>query len=145
MHDALNVVWAGQSHLVRERVDLIEVAVAALADDRLETCLRCQAQIAAHMLAGSIGTFGFVKASQAAFSLELGLVDPTQDDAPALSALTLKIRDELKDDCGPLAQLRGGAPGSGAATPPRGSAQARQSHPPLQPRGSGSSRARPAP
>jgi HPt (histidine-containing phosphotransfer) domain-containing protein len=71
---------------------VIERAIAALASDRLDTDLRRDAERAAHMLAGSIGMFGFIRASKAARDLELQLAHPTPDRVPALSALLLRVR-----------------------------------------------------
>jgi Hpt domain len=52
------------------------------------------------MLAGSIGMFGFMDASEAAHSLELELAHPTSDHTPALSALVLRVRTGVQ---GPVA------------------------------------------
>jgi len=89
--DALRSVWARQQDRIRDRIDLIERAIAALADDHLDADLRQEAERAAHMLAGSVGMFGFIHASDAAHGLELELAHPTPDRAPVLSELLLRV------------------------------------------------------
>ena len=100
-HDAwtigvLRSVWGHQRDRVSDRIAVIERAVAALADDRLDAELRREAERAAHMLAGSVGMFGFLGASDAARSLESGLVHPTPDRAPALLGLALAVREGVR-------------------------------------------------
>lgn len=90
--EALRSVWERQQNRVGERIDTIEQAVAALADSHLDTDLRHDAERAAHMLAGSVGMFGFIDASEAAHELESKLTHPTSDQAPELSALLLRLR-----------------------------------------------------
>ncbi len=89
---ALRSVWARQQDRIYDRLDLIERAIAALAAGRLDADLRVEAERSAHMLAGSVGMFGFMRASDAAHSLELELAHPTPDRAPALSELALRMR-----------------------------------------------------
>jgi chemotaxis protein histidine kinase CheA len=100
--DALRSVWERQRDRVDERIRAIERAVAALAEDRLDAGLRRDAERAAHMLAGSVGMFGFVGAAGAAHSLELEFAHPTPERAPELSALALRVRDGVR---GPVALL----------------------------------------
>jgi len=98
--DALRSVWERQRNRVNDRIDLIERAIAALAAGRLDADLRGEAVRTAHMLAGSVGMFGFIRASDAAHSLELELAHPALDRVPALSALALRVRDGVR---GPVA------------------------------------------
>jgi len=81
-------------------VDLIERAVEALAASALEEQSRVQAQHVAHSLIGSVGTFGFVRASEAARALERELADPDPDPdhAPAMSTLIAVMRRDLHHD-----------------------------------------------
>jgi len=90
--DALRLVWRHQQHRVNERIGLIERAVAELAEDRLGWDLRSEAERAAHMLAGSLGMFGFISAADASRRLERELAHPTIDRAPALSGLLARLR-----------------------------------------------------
>jgi len=94
--DALRSVWARQQGRVSDRIDVIEHAIAALADNRLDTDLRADAERAAHMLAGSLGMFGFIGASGAARELEAELAHPTPDRTAALPALLLRLRSGVQ-------------------------------------------------
>ena len=81
-----------------ERIDLIERAVTALIAGELDEVLRADARRAAHTLAGSVGTFGFVRASRVAVELELALTDPAPAQAPTLQALIVTVRNELESE-----------------------------------------------
>jgi HPt (histidine-containing phosphotransfer) domain-containing protein len=98
--DALRVVWERQHERVNGRIELVERAVAALAEDRLDDNLRADAGRAAHMLAGSLGMFGFVDASDAARELEAELARPAPERAHVSSALLRRLRDGIQ---GPVA------------------------------------------
>lgn len=98
--DALRAVWAHQQGRVDERIETIERAVQALAGDRLDAQLRRAAQRAAHMLAGSLGMFGFVRASRAAHNIELELGCSTPARAQVLAALLTSVRSGVR---GPVA------------------------------------------
>ena len=73
-----------------EHVVLIEGAVAALSSAELGEQLRGEAQRSAHMLAGSVGTFGFARASEAA---------PAR--VPTMSTLVAIVRRELEGAIAP--------------------------------------------
>jgi Hpt domain len=94
--DELRSIWERQQLDVYARMDVIERAITALTDGRLTSELRRDAERAAHTLAGSLGTFGFVDASEAARELELELTHPTAGRAPALSALLQGARGGLE-------------------------------------------------
>ena len=79
--DMLRAIWQRQRLRVSERVELIERAAGALGIGQLDASLQAEAQRAAHMLAGSLGTFGFAQASLAAHELEVELA--CLDTAPA--------------------------------------------------------------
>jgi HPt (histidine-containing phosphotransfer) domain-containing protein len=93
---ALRSVWARQQDRIGERLDTIECALAALAGDGLDPELRRSAERAAHMLAGSVGMFGFLSAGQMARELEERLPHAARADAPELSALLLGVRRGLR-------------------------------------------------
>jgi len=93
---ALRTVWEHQQDRVSDRIDVIEHAIAALADDRLDTDLRADAERAAHMLAGSLGMFGFIGACGAAHELEAELAHPTPERTAALPALLLRLRSGVR-------------------------------------------------
>lgn len=95
--EALQAVWERQRGLVDERVALIEEAVAALGQARLHAQSRENARRAAHMLAGSLGMFGFADASSAAASLQDTLENATDADADELNEFVLRLRDGTRD------------------------------------------------
>jgi Hpt domain len=121
--EALRVVWDHQRARVADRIGVIERASAALAENRLGTELREEAGRAAHMLAGSLGMFGFIEASQAAHALEQGLTRPEATRAPALAALLGRVREGVRGEVTlgsgppPRASSRRGARASAAAHP----------------------------
>jgi chemotaxis protein histidine kinase CheA len=98
--DALRSVWEHQQGRMDERIETIERALAVLASGGLDADLRREAQRAAHMLAGSLGMFGFVRASRAARNLELELACSTSERAPVLSSLLTSVRSGVKGPVG---------------------------------------------
>ena len=96
--DALRTIWQEHREGVMERVGLIERAVAALRKAELEEPLRIDAQRAAHLLIGSVGTFGFIRASEVARELELELSDPDPARAQAMEKLLAVVHRELEGE-----------------------------------------------
>jgi diguanylate cyclase (GGDEF)-like protein len=96
--DALRAIWREHRAGVLKRVDLIERAVTALTAGELDGQLRDEAQRAAHSLIGSVGTFGFIRASEAARELELELADPAPRRAAAMSTLIAAVHRELQGE-----------------------------------------------
>jgi HPt (histidine-containing phosphotransfer) domain-containing protein len=106
--DALQSVWEHQQDRVYERIELIERAIAALAKGSLTAerspdtggCpgddLHGEAIRAAHMLAGSLGMFGFTRASDAARELEVELEQPVPTRAAVLADLVAAVRSDLQ-------------------------------------------------
>jgi HPt (histidine-containing phosphotransfer) domain-containing protein len=78
------------------KVELIERAIVALAATDLGRRPRREARRSAHTLSGSLGVFGFARASQAAHELELELAAATQELVPTLSALAAVVRDGVE-------------------------------------------------
>jgi hypothetical protein len=99
--DVLGFVWERQRDLVHARLGTIERAVAALEAGRIDAKLIREGERVAHMLAGSVGMFGFAAASAAAHELELELAHPTPAHAPALSALLERVRGDLQGAAAP--------------------------------------------
>jgi len=95
--EALRSVWQRQHKRVGERIDVIDRAIAALAEDSLDLEPTRDATRAAHMLAGSVGMFGFLDASVAARELEAELEHPTPDRAAALSELLARVRRGVQE------------------------------------------------
>jgi diguanylate cyclase (GGDEF)-like protein len=79
-------------------VGLIERAVQALTVGEPEEQLRVEASRAAHMLIGSVGTFGFIRASEAARELELALADPSPARVGEMSRLIALIYSDLQGE-----------------------------------------------
>jgi HPt (histidine-containing phosphotransfer) domain-containing protein len=98
--EALRSVWERQHVRVGERIGVVKQALAALGEDRLDAELRGDAERAAHMLAGSLGMFGFLDASDAAHELESKLAQATTDSASELLALLERLREGTQ---GPVA------------------------------------------
>ncbi len=96
--DTLATIWDRHYPSMLERIGLIERAVAALIVGELDDGLRADAQRVAHTLSGSVGTFGFARASETMGELELALTDPVPAQVPALSALIATVRDELESE-----------------------------------------------
>jgi HPt (histidine-containing phosphotransfer) domain-containing protein len=90
--EALRSVWERQRDRVNGLIGVIEQAVCALAEGSLDTNLQADAERAAHMLAGSVGMFGFIDASMAARGLEAELAHPTAERTAALLALLERLR-----------------------------------------------------
>jgi chemotaxis protein histidine kinase CheA len=93
---ALRLVWERQHDRVSERIGVVEQALTGLGEDRLDTELREDARRAAHMLAGSVGMFGFLDAGNAARELESELAQATADRTDELLALLGRLRDGIK-------------------------------------------------
>jgi diguanylate cyclase (GGDEF)-like protein len=96
--EALRAIWQEHRTGVMERVGLIELAVAALRKAELDEGLRIEAQRAAHLLIGSVGTFGFTRASEVARELELELSDPNPARAQAMAKLLATVYRELESE-----------------------------------------------
>lgn len=76
-----------------KRVDLLDEAVRAAASDSLGDDLRLRARSDAHKLHGTLGSFGFPRASELAGELEKALANPVSPS----SALTLtRTLEELR-------------------------------------------------
>lgn len=93
---ALNCVWSHQRTRVGQRIGVIETAVTAVENGALGEELREDALRAAHMLAGSLGTFGFLSASAAARELESELRHTSPAGASVLVELVRRLRDGVR-------------------------------------------------
>lgn len=94
--DTLLAVWERHRPEMLERVAVIERAVTALITGDLDAGLLGGARSAAHTLAGTAGTFGYVRASQLAREIESELEDAGVASVPGISKLTLSLRGELE-------------------------------------------------
>jgi diguanylate cyclase (GGDEF)-like protein len=94
--NTLLAVWERHRPEMLERVAAIERAVTALITGDLDAGLLGEARGAAHTLAGTAGTFGYVRASQLAREIERELEDAGVASVPGISRLTLSLRGELE-------------------------------------------------
>jgi diguanylate cyclase (GGDEF)-like protein len=95
---ALRAVWNMHRPSILAKVSQIERAVALLRKTELDEQLRSEAQRSAHMLGGSLGMFGFARASEAAHELELELGQAANERVPTLSTLVAILRRGLDDE-----------------------------------------------
>lgn len=96
--EPLRAVWQAHRGRVLAHVAVIGRALTALGEHRLGEAEREPAQRAAHMLAGSVGTFGFMRASAAAAALDRALDHPQASDAPELTTLLTTLHEDVMDD-----------------------------------------------
>ena len=101
--EALRGIWERHREVVLARLDAIERAAGC----EVEAAERRDATRAAHQLAGTVGTFGFARATGIAKELELRLASP-EPPGPELAALAGALRCELAGGVG-----GGGGTGSG--------------------------------
>ena len=97
---ALDSLWRRFEPEIAGRVAILESAAAVLADGHLTKEQREAAQIAAHKLAGVLGSFGLARGTAVARDLELALSgEPSRnaDWAPHLAAAAAELRDLVKN------------------------------------------------
>ena len=105
-------IWERHHAGILDQVGVLADAVAALAGGGLDDRRREAARREAHKLAGSLGSFGLVGASEQAGEIERLLEDGVgAASAPRLSALVLAVRDTVRN-----------APAAGSAPAPEGHA-----------------------
>lgn len=90
----LQAVWNETAPTIAARVELLAHAAAAHAAGDLDEAQRVEARRAAHMLAGTLGMFGFADATETCRSLERAL-DEKPDGAPELEHLVQALRRQL--------------------------------------------------
>jgi HPt (histidine-containing phosphotransfer) domain-containing protein len=95
--DLLQAIWSEQQPLLEERISVIEQAASALDQGRISEQLSSEAERAAHMLAGSIGIFGFSEASQTARDLETALARPSRKQAQTVRKLLWQLRETSRE------------------------------------------------
>jgi HPt (histidine-containing phosphotransfer) domain-containing protein len=92
-------IWEKSLPVLKQRVEVLEQAVAALADGTLAEPLREMANGEAHRLAGLLGTFGYPEGTDAARELELAFQSPEKPDdasaAPHSAQDTPRLRDAV--------------------------------------------------
>jgi diguanylate cyclase (GGDEF)-like protein len=94
--EALREVWEQNRAEVLGRVGVLGRAASALSAGAFGEEERAAAQLAAHALAGTLGTFGFKRASKAAAGLELELQQAPLEHASEIAILVATVRRELQ-------------------------------------------------
>lgn len=96
---AIGGVWHQFKDKISDRIAIIEQATTDLLQETLTSELRAAAEQQAHILAGSLGTFGFGEASRLARKIERifhGSSDIALDKAISLSKLVTTLRQEIQ-------------------------------------------------
>jgi HPt (histidine-containing phosphotransfer) domain-containing protein len=89
----LDELWLKFRPQIEERVVVLEQAAAALAQDNLSPALCAEAQSAAHKLAGSLGTFGFMAGGEMAREAEsMYQSNPSRESAAHLNEIAAALR-----------------------------------------------------
>jgi chemotaxis protein histidine kinase CheA len=92
---SLDTIWRRFEGEIREHVQLVGRATVELRAGRLNPTLREDARRAAHMLAGSVGSFGFRQASDAALALALELAGDCPSGSAAVVEMFIKLESGL--------------------------------------------------
>jgi len=92
---AIDQLWIRFLPEIRERVAVLEAAVAAFATDQLTEAHQEAANTAAHKLAGVLGTFNLTKGTVLARELEI-MYSRENGPEPALAARLASIAAELR-------------------------------------------------
>ena len=92
---ALAAIWNRHLPSTRERLAQLDRAASLATDGRLTAPLRTDAAMAAHKLAGSLGTFGYHEGTRIARAIEQLLAAPAPPHAPHLLRLTEDLRSAL--------------------------------------------------
>ncbi|MBD2130381.1 response regulator [Microcoleus sp. ZQ-A2] len=101
----LMVLWERSKEKYRDRINILEQAVTALVTDTLSAELRQQAQMQAHTLLGSLGSFGLMDASRLSREIEQTFqtnktLNPAQKEQ--LSTQVLALRQVLAQPMTPV-------------------------------------------
>lgn len=91
----LATLWERNLPTLRERLDILDRAVAEAASGHLTEASRSEALSIAHKLSGSLGMFGYRQGTEIARQMELILETPTPDTLRHLSALTTDLHNTL--------------------------------------------------
>jgi HPt (histidine-containing phosphotransfer) domain-containing protein len=95
MGAALDRLWAQFSPLMQERVAVLEEAAAAFGANQLSEAQQRAANVAAHKLAGSLGSFGLTRGTVLARELEITYSQENSAD-PGTSADLVKLTAQLR-------------------------------------------------
>jgi HPt (histidine-containing phosphotransfer) domain-containing protein len=93
---ALDRLWLQFRPQMGERLDTLESAAAALAENSLSGEQSAAAAAAAHKLAGVLGTFGLARGTDLARELEQHYSNtPISASAPQLQSITAELRSVI--------------------------------------------------
>ena len=95
-------VWERFQGHVSDQVSVIEGAIAATVQGSVNVDLLAAAQLAAHSLAGSLGTFGFPEGSRLAAHIETALRKNAIDSESDLEQWVRLLRQEISQSPTPL-------------------------------------------
>lgn len=101
----LIVLWERSKEKYRDRINILDQAVTALVTDTLSEELRQQAQMQAHTLLGSLGSFGLMDASHLSRKIEQAFQTPNtlnQTEKEQLSKQVLALRQVLEQPMTPV-------------------------------------------
>jgi len=96
---ALTTIWERFQPQYRDHVTVLEQAIAALLTDTLTAELKKQAQQKAHLLIGSLASFGLAEASRLCREIELFFragVKQSRSQAKRVEQLVVALRQELE-------------------------------------------------
>jgi HPt (histidine-containing phosphotransfer) domain-containing protein len=88
-------LWQRHLPSLRERLDLLSRAAAAISSDSLDETTRADAQAIAHKLAGNLGMFGHQQAGTIAGQIEYVLKDLPPEALPQLVPLVDQLLQAL--------------------------------------------------
>ena len=117
---ALREIWTTSRPLLKQRVTTLEDVTAAAAAHTLDAALRTEGQSAAHKLAGSLGTFGLLRAGELAKQAECllqGTSDLTESEILRLAAITASVGTAISSGVDVGEDGVAGAPPPPAAPP----------------------------
>ena len=99
LQDSISKIWDRFKGSINERIDVLEQAVVAGKNEKLEIDLQRKAQQEAHKLAGSLGTFGLLDGSDLARKIETLLAaekNLNPDEILHLSELVKSLYDNIE-------------------------------------------------
>lgn len=104
----LITLWERSKEKYRDRINILQQAVTALVTDTLSEELRQQAQMQAHTLLGSLGSFGLMDASRLSREIEQTFqtqIHLNQTAKEQLSKQVLALRQVLEQPMTPVASV----------------------------------------
>jgi len=97
--DAVRAVWIKNRPRIISQIEDLARAVETSARQELSDDARTQARGVAHTLAGSLGTYGFMRASELALEVETALAGPDLiGDHARLQVAVEELRGELGEE-----------------------------------------------